>query len=199
MAVALEVLGQVEEVVDSVAAGVVLVAVAHREDGSMNISRIIKHLLYPPWFVRFKFPPASLHKIEASIQQSEAQHSGEIRFAVESSLGFFQLLQGTPCIDRGIDVFSELRIWDTDQNNGVLIFLLLADRKVEIIADRGLNNEIAESEWRHICQQMENSFRKHEFETGIIDGITEITQLLIKHSPIQEKKSNELSNKPVII
>ncbi len=181
------------------AAAVVLAAVAHREDGSMNIARIIKHLLHPPWLVRFKFPPASLHKIEASIHQSENQHSGEIRFAVESSLGFFQLLQGTPCFNRAVDVFSELRIWDTEQNNGVLIFLLLADRKVEIIADRGLNNEIAESEWQHICQLMENSFRKHEFEAGVIKGVNEITQLLIKHSPIQEEKSNELSNKPVII
>lgn len=180
-------------------AAVVLAVAVHPGGGSMNIARIIKHLLYPPWFVRYKFPPASLYKIEESIKQSETQHCGEIRFAVESSLGFFQLIQGTPCFERGVDVFSELRIWDTEQNNGVLIFLLLVDRKVEIIADRGLNNEIAGNEWKRICQLMEKSFRKHDFEAGVTDGINEITQLLIKHFPIQDEKINELSNKPVII
>jgi uncharacterized membrane protein len=173
--------------------------VAHLEDGKMNITRLIKHLLYPPWLVRYKFPPERLQKIENSIKRSETQHNGEIRFAVESSLGFFQLLQDRACFERGVDVFSELRIWDTEQNNGVLIFLLLADRKVEIIADRGLNNEIAESEWRSICQLMEKSFGKDDFEGGVINGINEISQLLIKHSPFQGEKVNELSNKPVII
>lgn len=169
-------------------------------DGNMNITRIFKHLLHLPWLVHTKFSPQTLTKIEACIQKSESQHSAEIRFAVESSLGFFDLLQDISCFDWGVDVFSELRIWDTENNNGVLIFLLLADRKVEIIADRGFNDKIKKDEWTGICQIMEKSFGQHDFEMGVIEGINQITQILIKHYPVNKKgKADELSNKPVIM
>jgi len=166
----------------------------------MNITRIFKHLLHLPWLVHTKFPPQTLRKIEACIQKSETEHSAEIRFAVESSLGFFDLLQDTSCFDRGVDVFSELRIWDTENNNGVLVFLLLADRKVEIIADRGLNDKIDKEEWLAICQVMEKSFSQHHFEIGVIEGINHITETLAKYYPkIKQNKIDELSNKPVIM
>ena len=166
----------------------------------MNITRIFKHLLHLPWLVHTKFPPQTLTKIEACIQESESLHNAEIRFAVESSLGFFDLLQDISCFDRGVDVFSELRIWDTENNNGVLIFLLLADRKVEIIADRGFNDQIKKDEWTGICQIMEKSFGQKDFEAGVIEGINHITQILIKHYPVNKKgKADELSNKPVIM
>ncbi len=165
----------------------------------MKIGRLFKHLLYPPWLVRCKFPPASLKKIEQAIQQSETQHSAEIRFAVESSLSFFELLQNTTCFDRGVDVFSELRVWDTEQNNGVLIYLLLADRTIEIIADRDVNKKVDSKEWSRICGVMESLFRKKQFETGVLKGIEEITRLLITLYPAQVENINELSNKPVIL
>ena len=189
--------GQVVE--DSVAAAVALAVAAHLEDGSMNMSRVFNHLLHPPWLVRYKFPPATLDRIEECIKNSETQHSGEICFAVESSISFFELLQNNSSFEHGIDVFSELRIWDTAQNNGVLILLILADRKVEIVADRGLNEKITEDEWQRICQFMEKSFLQNNFEAGVVEGIHEITQLLTKHYPSKAGTTNELPNKPIII
>lgn len=166
----------------------------------MNISRLFKHLLHLPWLVHRKFPPATLNKIEESIRVSEILHHAEIRFAVESSLSFSELLQNTSCFERGVEVFSELRVWDTEHNNGVLIFLLLADRNVEIIADRGLNKKITNEEWLQICSLMEQSFKKKEFEAGVLIGIKEITQKLSQHFPEEKKdNNNELSNKPVIL
>jgi uncharacterized membrane protein len=179
---------------------VAVLAVAElQEDGSMNITRLIKHLLHFPWLVHRKFPPTALNKIEQAIKSSENQHSAEIRFAVESSLSFSELLQNTSCFDRGVEVFSELRIWDTEYNNGVLIFLLLADRNVEIIADRGLNSKIAKDEWQQICKLMEQSFKKNEFEAGVLIGMDEITKKLIQHYPAENNNIDELSNKPVIL
>ena len=178
---------------------VVLAAAALQEDGEMNIARLFKHLIYLPWLVRCKFPPATLKKIEKAIQQSETSHSAEIRFAVESSLGFFELLQNTSCYDRAVDVFSELRVWDTEQNNGVLIYLLLADRSIEIIADRDVNKKVDSKEWLRICRLMENFFQKKQFETGVLKGIEEITRLLITLYPANAEKINELPNKPVIL
>ena len=166
----------------------------------MNFTRFFKHLLHLPWQVHKKFPPTTLNKIEEAIKLSENQHFGEIRFAVESSLSFFELFQETPCFERGVEVFSELRIWDTEHNNGVLIFLLLADKKVEIIADRGLNKKISKDEWLQVCHLMEQSFKQDEFEAGVLSGIDEITKKLIQHYPSGNKDNlDELSNKPVIL
>ena len=182
-----------------VEAAAVLAAAALQEDGKMKISRLFKHLLYPPWLVRRKFPPASLKKIEKAIQHSETRHSAEIRFAVESSLSFVELVQDISCFDRGVDVFSELRVWDTEQNNGVLIYLLLADRTIEIIADRDINKKVDSKEWLRICRLMESFFRKKQFETGVLKGIEEITRLLITLYPANAENINELPNKPVIL
>ena len=166
----------------------------------MNFSRLFKHLLHFPWWVHKKFSPITLNKIEEAIKQSETQHHAEIRFAVESSLSFIELLQNNPCFDRGVEVFSELKIWDTEHNNGVLIYLLLADRKVEIIADRGLNKKITSEEWQSVCESMEHLFKQDEFETGVLLGIDEISKLLTQHYPAENKdKLDELSNKPVIL
>jgi uncharacterized membrane protein len=199
MAVDLEALG-LEEVVDLVVAVAVLAVEEHQEDGNMNITRLCKHLLHFPWLVHYKFPPSSLNKIEEAITLSEKNHSAEIRFAIESSLSFFELLQNTPCFDRGVDIFSELRIWDTEENNGVLIFLLLADKKVEIVADRGLNKKISKDDWLAICNLMEQAFKQNKFETGVITGINKITKKLVQHYPLKGQKSiDELPNKPVIL
>ncbi len=175
-------------------------AVALQEDGEMKIIRLIKHLLHLPWLVHRKFPPASLTKIEEAIRRSETLHHAEVRFAVESSLSFSELLQNSSCFERGVEVFSQLRIWDTEYNNGVLIFLLLADRNVEIIADRGLNKKISKDEWQQICHLMEQSFKKNEFEAGVLKGIEGIAKKLVLHYPEEDKNNaNELSDKPVIL
>lgn len=165
----------------------------------MSIGRILKHLLYPPWLVKRYFPPDSLAKIEAAIKASETLHSGEIRFAVESALDWRALFSEEPCRERGIEVFSELLIWDTEQNNGVLIYLLLADHGVEVVADRGINQVVEQSEWQRICHLMEQAFHRGDYHQGVIAGIREIEKHLISHFPPTSDDMNELSNKPVIL
>lgn len=166
----------------------------------MNLTRILRHLLIGQLAVRRKFPAASLAAIEQAIQQSEMQHGGEICFAVEAALNTTALLKNQTAQERAVEVFSQLRIWDTEHNNGVLIYLLLADRDVEIIVDRGILAKVASNEWKMICRTMESAFRQQQFETGIVEGINNITRHLQKHFPHhQGNDKNELANKPVII
>ena len=123
----------------------------------MNIGRVIKHLSTGRWAVRGKFPPASMRAIEAAIEDSEKKHRGEIRFAVEAGLNPAQVWNDMPGRARAVDVFSHLRIWDTEENTGVLIYLLLADHDIEIIADRGINKAAGTAVWEKICHDMEVS------------------------------------------
>src|SRR5689334_18890498 len=115
----------------------------------MDFARIVRHLGTGHITVKRAFPEAALIAIEKAIQQSEMRHGGEIRFAVEPSLGTLSLLKGETGRERAVEVFSHLRVWDTEQNNGTLIYLLLADRDVEIIADRGVNARVRNDEWEN--------------------------------------------------
>jgi uncharacterized membrane protein len=165
----------------------------------MNTKRILRHLLTSDISLRKKFSPAVMKSIESAIAESEKLHSGEIRFAVENTLELFPLLKGVSARDRAIAVFSELGIWDTEQNNGVLIYLLLADHDVEIIADRGVNKKVSMDEWETICKQMEDTFRRGEFEQGVKNGIRSISKYLESYFPPDGHDRNELPDKPVII
>lgn len=138
-------------------------------------------------------------RIERAISESEALHSGEIRFAVEAALELFALLHGQLARERAMEVFSQLRVWDTERNNGVLVYLLLADRDVEIIADRGIAGKVDKEEWERICQRMEAAFREGRFEEGVLTGIKEITGLLIKHFPNRNDQPKELPDQPVVL
>ncbi len=165
----------------------------------MNVKRIFTHLFYPGWWLRRDFPPTELEKIEAAIKQSESTHSGEIRFAIESALPLKALWNNETPTERAIEVFSLLRVWDTEDNNGVLIYLLLADRKVEITTDRAINKVVDLQQWQRICRLIEDHFKKGEFSQGVVKGIDEISVLLNTHFPIAADDINELSNKPVIL
>ncbi len=165
----------------------------------MNLKRTIKHLLYPGWWLRRDFPASELARIEGAIKQSETKHSGEIRFAIESSLPLKALWYDESMRERAIEVFSLLRVWDTEDNNGVLIYLLLADHKVEVTADRNINKVVGEQEWQRICELMQTEFRAGNFGNGVVLGIDEIGALLEQHFPVSEADTNELSNKPVIL
>lgn len=165
----------------------------------MNLSRTIKHLFYPGWWLRRDFPAAQMTKIETAIATSENTHSGEIRFAIESSLPFRALWQDEAMHERAIEVFSLLRVWDTEDNNGVLIYLLLADKKVEITADRNINKVVGAQEWQRICDLMQTEFKAGRFGEGVITGVEEIGLLLEQHFPLSKDDENELSNKPVIL
>src|SRR5882724_7261570 len=165
----------------------------------MGIKRIGKHLLEHRWRVRKVFPKHVLASIERAIKASEASHSGQIRFVVEGALDGAPLLRNQSARDRALDVFSHLRIWDTAHNNGVLIYLLLADRDVEIIADRGIDAKVGADGWESICKKMEAEFRAGRFESGAIKGIEAVSRELAKHFPGTGGGPNELPDAPVVM
>ncbi|HKB83789.1 MAG TPA: TPM domain-containing protein, partial [Burkholderiales bacterium] len=131
--------------------------------------------------------------------QSEARHGGQIRFAVEHALDTTSLLRGLTARERALDVFSALKVWDTEHNNGVLIYLLLADRNVEIIADRGIHGRVGSDGWEGICREMESAFREKNFEQGVLRGIERVSGLLKSHFPGGRRGPNELPDKPVVL
>jgi uncharacterized membrane protein len=165
----------------------------------MGIKRIGRHLLEHRWRVRKIFPKRVLAVIERAIKASEATHSGQIRFVVEGALDGAPLLRNQSARARALDVFSHLRIWDTAHNNGVLIYLLLADRDVEILADRGIDTLVSKAEWEQICTAMEAEFRKGNFEAGVLKGIAAVTRQLVKHFPKHGSGRNELPDAPVVM
>ena len=165
----------------------------------MNLARIFRHLFMPPWRVRMAFPARALRAIEAAIREAESTHAGEIRFAVESALPLFPLLRGQSARHRALEVFSHLRVWDTEYNNGVLIYLLLADRDLEIVADRGVHARVGSEGWEKICREVEDRFREGKFETGVLHGIRAVSAHLVEHYPKRGKDRNELDNRPVVL
>jgi uncharacterized membrane protein len=165
----------------------------------MDILRIVRHVFVPYWRLDRTFPHLTLLAIEESIKASESMHAGEIRFVVEGSLDGAALLKGQTAHERAIDVFSLLRIWDTENNNGLLIYLLLADRAVEIVADRGIHAKVGAQEWEKICHEMEDAFRAANYADGVISGVQAVTRQLSKHFPMPDPYRNELPNKPVLL
>ena len=165
----------------------------------MGMERIARHLMATRWRVNRAFPGDTLAAIDRAIKASEAAHRGEIRFAVEGALHIEPLLRGQTARERAIDVFSHLRVWDTERNNGVLIYLLLADRDVEIVADRGIDAKVGPQEWEKICRNMEAAFRQGDFEGGVVGGIREVTRHLAEHFPPVGGDRNELPDSPVVL
>ena len=165
----------------------------------MGIGRITRHLLQHHWRAKQVFPQDVLDRIEQAIKSSEATHSGQVRFVVEGALDGGPLFRNQHARERALDVFSHLRIWDTAHNNGVLIYLLLADRDVEIIADRGIDAKVGAAGWENICRAMEAEFSAGRFEHGVISGIAAVSQELAKHFPPGGPHPNELPDAPVVM
>lgn len=165
----------------------------------MNAKRLLKHLVTTKGQMKAAFSAATLHDIEAAIKESEAEHSGEVRFAVETALDPFALIRGESPRTRALELFSNLRIWDTEDNCGLLIYVLLADRALEIVADRGIHAKVGEAEWARICHQIEEAFRQKDFRGGAIAGIKSVTQHLKTHFPARIGDQNELPDRPVVL
>jgi uncharacterized membrane protein len=165
----------------------------------MSIKRIAKHLVQHHWRTKQIFPQNVLDRIEQTIKHSEATHSGQVRFVVEGALDGGPLFRNQSARARALDVFAHLRIWDTAHNSGVLIYLLLADRDVEIIADRGIDAKVGAEGWERICRAMEAEFRSGQFERGVIDGIAAVSRELAKHFPPGGPHPNELPDEPVVM
>jgi uncharacterized membrane protein len=165
----------------------------------MGIGRIGKHLLEHRWRVRRLFPRRVLDAIEQAIKAGEATHAGQVRFVVEGALDGAPLFRGQSARSRALDIFSQLRIWDTAHNNGVLIYLLLADRQVEIVADRGIDAKVGAAGWAKICADMEIDFKAGNFESGVIRGIEAVSRQLAMYFPKQGGGVNELPDAPVVM
>ena len=165
----------------------------------MNMLRFLKHAFSSGLKTRLLFPKKSLKRIKEAVANSENKHRGEIRVCIEKSLTPLQILQGVKGRDRAVEMFSELRVWDTEENNGVLIYLLIADRDIEILADRGIMRDAPANFWNEICGEIENNFRKKKFEEGILQAIDHIEKLLIEKYPKNGHDANELPDKPHMI
>jgi uncharacterized membrane protein len=165
----------------------------------MNIKRWFRHVLLPPWLARKTFTPALLSRVEAAVRESERRHRGELCVAVESGLEPESLWRGQTPRERAREVFSLLRVWDTAENSGVLLYINWADRDIEIVADRGISGRVAAGEWEAICQCIERSFRAGRFEAGLLEGIDDITRVLALHFPAVSDNVDELANRPVLL
>lgn len=165
----------------------------------VNFKRCLKHAFFPPKCWRKFFTKETLKAIETAVSQSETHHSGELRFAIENALHFKKVWRGITAQQRALEVFSRLRVWDTEENCGVLIYVLLAERSVHIIADRGINKCVNQTEWGNIVRNMQHSFKQGQFQKGAIIGIEQITALLTTHFPATAKHDNQLPDAPVII
>jgi len=162
-------------------------------------NRFWRNLLTTRYALRRAFPPPALAAIERAVGESERQHSGEIRFAIETALDIPALLRGTSARDRAIAAFARLGTWDTASNNGVLIYLLLAERDIEIVADRGLTGKVSLEEWQAVCDGMREAFARGDFEAGSVQGIRRVGELIAHHFPPEPGDADELPDSPVLL
>jgi uncharacterized membrane protein len=163
----------------------------------MALSRTLRHLFTTRWRMRQRFTPAVLAEIESAIRDVESRHAGEIRFVVEAALDLAELRLEPRA--RALQVFGHLGVWDTANNNGVLIYVLLADRDVEILADRGIASRVPQEEWELVCREIEAHFRDGRFAQGSVAGVLSVGRLLEKHFPGQGADADELPNQPVLL
>jgi uncharacterized membrane protein len=165
----------------------------------MNLLRLLKHITAPAWAVRRGFTQEALARIERAIRASEQEHHGELRFAVEGPLPFSYLLRDRKPRLRAEDVFSQLRVWDTEQNSGVLIYVQLVDRRIEIVADRGIAARVGQEEWESICRDMEQALRRGDLEAAAVGAVQAVSSLLARHFPARPGDRNELPDRPVTV
>jgi uncharacterized membrane protein len=165
----------------------------------MKLLRMLRHLFTTRWRTRQCFTPAVLEEIENAIHEVEGQHSGEIRFVVEPALDAADLWANVSPRERALEVFAHLGVWDTERNNGVLIYVLFADHDVEIVADRGIASVVPPEEWQRVCHEIEAHYREGRFAQGSVAGIRGIGRILERHFPGQGADANELPNRPVIL
>jgi uncharacterized membrane protein len=149
---------------------------------------------------RQAFPAADIARIRKAIKDSERQHLGEIAFVLEGGMPLHVFRAKKPARARAEDLFAGLRVWDTEHNSGVLVYVQLVDRRIEIVADRGIAAKVAQAEWDAICREMEAAFREGRFGEGALHAIGRCTALLSRHFPSHGRRNpNELPDKPVLL
>ena len=165
----------------------------------MKAARVLRHLFATHWGTRRRFTRNVLARIEKSLRKIEAQHAGELRFAIETAFDLPELWYGITPRQRALQVFGHFGVWDTESNNGVLIYVLMADRDVEIVADRAIAARVPQAEWDAVCREMEAHFRAGRFAEGSETGITAVGKLLGKHFPGRGGDRDEQANQPVLL
>jgi uncharacterized membrane protein len=165
----------------------------------MRSHRLLRHVITDHLSVKRAFSARALAEIEQAIAGGERTHRGQVCFAVEGALPPLRVLRRLTPRERALEVFGLLRVWDTEENAGVLIYLLLADRDVEIIADRGIDRVVATTAWEAICTRMETLFAQGRFVEGVVAGVGEISALLARHFPRAGARDNEIPDKPVVL
>ena len=170
-----------------------------RRSWPARLARLLRHRWRDESDVRRALPADALDRLQARIAESERQHSGEIRVCVEAGLPLSYLWRDASARERAVAMFGKLRVWDTEANNGVLIYLLLAEHAIEIVADRGLAGKVPPGEWQAIVARMGSAFREGRFEDGLTQALEEVSALLVAHFPrTGAENPNELPDEPVL-
>jgi uncharacterized membrane protein len=182
-----------------VVAGADSAVAVRRGVGDMNWMRVLRHLWFGERAVQRALPESVFDHIQAVVHEVEAHTRGQIRVVVEDSLPLAMLWRDMDTRVRALAVFAQVGVWDTQDNCGVLIYLLFADRAVEIVADRGAHQRVDPAVWDAICRDMEFEFRAQRFEEGLINGVRAIGRILAEHYPSTGAHANELPDRPRII
>lgn len=161
--------------------------------------RIFTHVFCGETWLRRSFSAQALQKIEKEIAEQERKHRGELRFAVEADLPIAALWRGFTPRQRAVELFGNLGVWDTEENAGVLIYLMMADKDVEIVADRGIDRRVGQEAWEAICKTMEQEFAAGRFELGVRLGLQAVSELLMRHFPSDGSDRNELPDAPLVM
>lgn len=166
-----------------------------------RLARIWRHRWTDEAAVRRVLPADLLQRLTRRVGASERRHSGEIRICVEAGLPMSYLWRHASARERAVMLFGKLRVWDTAHNNGVLIYLLLAEHAIEIVADRGIDAHVDDAEWTAMTQRMSAAFRDGRFEDGLTQALEEVSALLVEHFPLAagDADANELPDEPVIL
>ena len=162
-------------------------------------ARLWRHFVTDRRDVYRTFPKDHLDRIRRAIAEGESRHAGQVCFAVEAALPLPRVWHRLRPRARALEVFGLLRVWDTEANDGVLLYVMLADHAVEIVADRGIDARVGDAAWQAICRKIETAFRAGRFGEGVEKGIAEISALLAQHSPRTGPGRNEIPDAPVIL
>ena len=173
---------------------------AHSRNWLVIFKRMLRHRWLDEADTRRAIPSELIERLAGRVAASEQRHSGEVRIYVEAGLPASYLLRDATPRERAVAMFGKLRVWDTEHNNGVLVYLLLAEHAIEIVADRGLANKVPQDEWQAIVARMGSAFRDGRFEDGLTQALEEVSALLVAHFPLAkgEVNANELPDEPVL-
>ena len=164
------------------------------------VARIFRHRLMDESDTHKAIPADMLQRLASRVAASEKRHSGEVRICVEASLPTSYLWRDASTRERAVSMFGKLRVWDTEHNNGVLIYLMLAEHAIEIVADRGIDSHVSRADWQAMVARMGAAFREGRFEDGLTQALEEVSALLYEHFPLAagQPDSNELPDEPVL-